>query len=361
MTSRQSLLRQTRENIDAQLKIADAYLRGLGAKQNDSEGFRWFLVVAEKGNAEAQCHVGSLYAIGRGVSRDDTEANKWLLKAAENGNAMAQYNMGVRYAYGRGVSKDNQRAAFWFRKSAEQGLAIGQAGLAAGYALGLGLPQDKAEALKWYTKAAEQGRADAQLQVGNIFSKGDGVSANYQQALFWFQKPAVQKNADAEFNLGLMYEHGQGDQTDFSKAEYYELATAHGSAYALASFKDALLGSHRIKLRCFLKVLRHSCALRRAMRSDPGADKTITDRYFSGHFGEVKVSAETQEPLTLHIKDERLCAFRYPSRYFLSSLRFLAQRALASRESFFLAARLIVGLVPLTCTAALLVGTSARR
>src|SRR5216683_3064126 len=81
-------------------------------------------------------------------------------------------------------------------------------------------------------------------------------------------------------------------------------------------------------------------------------------------------------------KDERLCVFRvsssqmrgavkelktsagrnYGSRYFLPSLRFLAQRALASRESFFLAARLIVGLVPLTCTAAaLLVGTSARR
>src|SRR5216684_3629204 len=98
------------------------------------------------------------------------------------------------------------------------------------------------------------------------------------------------------------------------------------------------------------------------MRSDPGADKTITDRYFSGHFGEVKVSvkvsAETQEPLTLHIKDERLCAFRYPSRYFLSSLRFLAQRALASRESFFLAARLIVGLVPLTAAALLVCGAA---
>src|SRR6266478_8774278 len=51
----------------------------------------------------------------------------------------------------------------------------------------------------------------------------------------------------------------------------------------------------------------------------------------------------------------------FGSRYFLSSLRFLAQRALASRESFFLAARLIVGLGPLTCTTALLVGTSARR
>src|SRR6266404_3733148 len=81
-------------------------------------------------------------------------------------------------------------------------------------------------------------------------------------------------------------------------------------------------------------------------------------------------------------KDERLCVFpvssshmrgaveesktsaggTYRSCYFLSSLRFLAQRALASRESFFLAARLIVDLVPLTRTAAaLLVGTSARR
>src|SRR5258708_18571216 len=90
------------------------------------------------------------------------------------------------------------------------------------------------------------------------------------------------------------------------------------------------------------------------------ADKTITDRYLSRHFGEVKCQYKhkSHSPYT---KGERLCAFRYPSRYFLSSLRFLAQRALASRESFFLAARLIVGLVPLTCTAVLLVGSSARR
>src|SRR5260370_28494707 len=91
------------------------------------------------------------------------------------------------------------------------------------------------------------------------------------------------------------------------------------------------------------------------------ADKTITDRCLSGHFGEVQCQYK-HKSLSPYI-DERLCAFRYPSRYFLSSLRFLAQRALASRESFFRAARLIVGLVPLTlaCTAALLVGSSARR
>jgi TPR repeat protein len=40
--------------ISAQLKLADAYLRGQGVAQNDAEGFRWFLAAAEKGNAEAQ-------------------------------------------------------------------------------------------------------------------------------------------------------------------------------------------------------------------------------------------------------------------------------------------------------------------
>src|SRR5580704_3085529 len=136
-------------NPDAQIKLADAYLRGRGVTENDAEGFRWFLAAAEKGNAEAQYSVGSLYAIGKGVNSDDAEASKWFLESAENGNATAQYDMGVRCANGRGVPKDNQQAASWFRKSADQGLAIGQAGLAAGYLNGLGLPQDKAEAFKW--------------------------------------------------------------------------------------------------------------------------------------------------------------------------------------------------------------------
>jgi hypothetical protein len=44
--------------------------------------------------------------------------------------------------------------------------------------------------------------------------------------------------------------------------------------------------------------------------------------------------------------------------FFASSLRFLAQRALASRESFFLAAKFIVGLVALTVAALLVWGAA---
>ena len=119
---------------------------------------------------------------------------------------------------------------------------------------------------------------------------------------------------------------------------------SHASASALTQ--------DRFAAQCVLIQVRHT-------------DQTITDRCLSGHTSEkVKVSVKFQckhKSLSPYIKDERLCAFRYPSRYFLPSLRFLAQRALASRESFFLAARLIVGLVPLACTATLFVGTSARR
>src|SRR5260370_25040630 len=66
-------------NVDAQLKLADAYLGGRGVTQNDAEGFRCFLMAAETGTAEAQYNVGSLYAIGRGGSRDDSKAAEGLL------------------------------------------------------------------------------------------------------------------------------------------------------------------------------------------------------------------------------------------------------------------------------------------
>src|SRR6266481_7351401 len=126
------------------------------------------------------------------------------------------------------------------------------------------------------------------------------------------------------------------------------------------------MNGNRSKMGC-ARVCRNASALTQGgVRSDQGAPRG---------------QDEKQGSLSLYIKDERLCAFphilisharsesrlktsagwNYRSRYFFSYLRFLAQRALASRESFFLAARLIVGLVPLTCTAALLVGTSARR
>ena len=63
-------------NVNAQLKLADAYLRGKGIDENDSEGFRWFLAAAEEGSPDGQYNVGSLYAMGKGVNRDDTEAKR---------------------------------------------------------------------------------------------------------------------------------------------------------------------------------------------------------------------------------------------------------------------------------------------
>src|SRR4029077_16310020 len=62
------------------------------------------------------------------------------------------------------------------------------------------------------------------------------------------------------------------------------------------------LTQDRFAAQCVLIQVRHT-------------DQTITDRYLSGHFAEVKVSVKFQckhKSLSPYIKDERLCAFRYP-------------------------------------------------
>src|SRR5436190_6957828 len=41
-------------DTEAQIKLGDAYLRGLGVTRNDAEAVRWFSLAANKGNAKAQ-------------------------------------------------------------------------------------------------------------------------------------------------------------------------------------------------------------------------------------------------------------------------------------------------------------------
>src|ERR1700722_17964373 len=53
-------------NVDAQLKLADGYLRGKGVEESDAEGFRWFLTA-------------------QGTPKDLRKAYTWLLLAQRAG------------------------------------------------------------------------------------------------------------------------------------------------------------------------------------------------------------------------------------------------------------------------------------
>ncbi|MGB9153023.1 MAG: hypothetical protein WCD70_08040, partial [Alphaproteobacteria bacterium] len=67
-------------DINAQVKLADAYLYGTGIKKDLSESIRWYQRAANNGNAEAETQIGSVYLVPKhygnpsGFNRDQEKA-----------------------------------------------------------------------------------------------------------------------------------------------------------------------------------------------------------------------------------------------------------------------------------------------
>jgi TPR repeat protein len=66
-----------RGDRDAQLALADMYLRGYGVATDPAVAARWFRKAADQGDPRAQTNLGFLYEQGKGVARDFEEAAKW--------------------------------------------------------------------------------------------------------------------------------------------------------------------------------------------------------------------------------------------------------------------------------------------
>ncbi len=113
--------------FDAQLKLADMYLKGEGDTQNIEKGVGILKQAATAGNLEAAYRLGQLYANGVGsdamvqtilgndasfnptkeLPQDYAKAFVWYLQAAEQGSAKAQSALGMLYHAGNGVKEDN--------------------------------------------------------------------------------------------------------------------------------------------------------------------------------------------------------------------------------------------------------------
>jgi TPR repeat protein len=69
-------------NPNAQVRLGDIYLDGLGVPQDYAEMAKWYRLAAEQGAADAQAVLGSAYAEGTGVARNYILAHMWLNLAA---------------------------------------------------------------------------------------------------------------------------------------------------------------------------------------------------------------------------------------------------------------------------------------
>ena len=206
----------------------------------------WELLMprAENGSAEAQKDIGWMYQEALGAKQNDTEAFKWFHKSAALGNAEAQYHLGLMYYEGRGVKFDEDEADIWFRKSAEQGNVNAQFRVGKAYA-GSSAKSNHLEAEKWFRKAADRGSGGARFELGILYLKGGyGLEQDYAEAYFWFAAALNGRGFDEETKRSHNYikyieeifgtDHSD---TDLSLDQQFQMRNCNGEiscAYAAA-------------------------------------------------------------------------------------------------------------------------------
>ena len=85
--------------------------------------FREWQALAEAGHIEAQVALANLYMKGEGVAPDTAAALRWYRRAAKAGHAVAQLNLGDIHYRGLAGPRDLMRAYVWFSLAARQGRA----------------------------------------------------------------------------------------------------------------------------------------------------------------------------------------------------------------------------------------------
>ncbi len=224
------LLHSAKEgNASAQSKIAYAYCKGEGIKQDFEQAFHWYKKAAVQGDSYAQYNLGWLYSNGKGVKQNYEQAVHWYKKAADQDNITAQYSLGSAYYHGQGVKQDFKQAFDLCKKVAEKGLANAQYGLGYAYFNGEGVKQDYEQAFRWFKKAADQNDAFAQNSLGYAYSFGKGVEQDSKKAIHWYKKAAEQGESVAQNNLGFAYYIGDGVEQDYDQAiHWYKKAADQG-------------------------------------------------------------------------------------------------------------------------------------
>ena len=151
-----------------------------------AEGFRHLARAARSGSIDAQYRVGQCYLEGVGVPQATGEAVRWFERAADAGSAEAQFYLALLYVRGISVPKQSgggAKALF---------LSDNQSG-----------GSDFATALKWARRAAESGSAEGQALLGYILTSGPDALRDPAEAERWYQRSAEAGCPQGSFGLGV--------------------------------------------------------------------------------------------------------------------------------------------------------------
>jgi hypothetical protein len=168
--------------VEAQLRLGQMRLDGLGAPSDGAVALGWFMRAARKGSPEAVNMVGRCHENGWGTAVDLTAAARWYRLSAEAGHDWGEYNYANMLFDGRGVARDRVEAVRWYRRAATRGHARAMNLLARCCEEGWGTPRDVAAAWRWYRRSAEAGYFRAQFNHGTVLA----AQGRTEEALVWF-------------------------------------------------------------------------------------------------------------------------------------------------------------------------------
>jgi len=178
---------------EAQLRLGQMLLDGLGAPKDAVAALTWFTRAAKTGAADAMNMVGRCHENGWGTDVDLAAAADWYRRSAEAGHDWGEYNYANMVFDGRGVERDVVAAVAWYQCASNQGHGRAMNLLARCYEEGWGTPRDPAAAADWYRRSAEAGYFRAQFNYGSVL----GAQGRLDEALTWFERACREAPADS--------------------------------------------------------------------------------------------------------------------------------------------------------------------
>ena len=247
--------------IEAEYRVARAYLEGAGVPPSRVEGARWLQRAAGRGHLEAQSLLATLcvHGLAEGIKTgqpdrlfaddkpgepDFASALAWARQAAEAGSAKAQAVLAYVLTCAPEPLRDLAEAHRWYRHSAATGCPEG----CLGYALSLA-PRTHDEAgrreVAEHLHRAADGVPQAQLSYGRMLADGRGVTADPDGARAWIARAAAAGLTEAQVALAEMMVNGRGGPRDPATAvELFEKAADHGHSGAMFALGALHAGGH---------------------------------------------------------------------------------------------------------------------
>ncbi len=169
---------------EAQLRLGQMRLDGVGADQDAALALHWFERAARRGSPEAMNMAGRCHENGWGVEVEFEAAARWYRMSAEAGHDWGEYNLGHMYFDGRGVSRDETLAMSWYLRAASQGHARAMNLAARCYEEGWGVGRAPLRARHWYRRSAEGGYFRGQFNFAMCLA----AEARIEEALDWLDR-----------------------------------------------------------------------------------------------------------------------------------------------------------------------------